>query len=52
MELSVCGLGGFGCCLDNWRGIDYVRRVLDKLEVLVGSFSVLVQWQCVDDSFI
>ena len=52
MELSVCGLGGFGCCLDNWRGIDYVRRVLDKLEVLVGSFSMLVQWQGVDDSFI
>ena len=28
------------------------RRVLEKLEVLVGSFSVLVQWKGVEDGFI
>ena len=44
MGLSVCGLGGSKCCSDGWWGLDYVgRRVLEKLEVLVGSFSVSVQ---------
>ena len=28
------------------------RRVLEKLEVLVGSFSVSVQWKSVEDGFI
>ena len=28
------------------------RRVLDKLEFLVGSYSVLVQWQGVEDGFV
>ena len=28
------------------------RRVLEKLEVLVGSFSMLVQWKGVEDGFI
>ena len=27
------------------------RRVLEKVEVLVGSFSVSVQWKCVEDGF-
>ena len=28
------------------------RRVLDKLEFLVGSYSVSVQWQGVEDGFV
>ena len=57
----VCSL--WSCPYMDWAVLDanqtaggvlimWARRVLEKLEVLVGSFSVLVQWKGVEDGFI
>ena len=50
--MPICGLGGSRCCLDGWWGLDYVgSEGLRKVEVLVGLFSVSVQWKGVEDGF-
>ena len=52
----------WGCPFVDWVALDAVqtvggillmwdRRVLERKEVLVGSFSVFVQWQGVGDGF-
>ena len=57
----VCSI--WGCLYVDWVALDadqtaggvliiWDRRVLEKLEVMVGSFSVSVQWKGVEDGFI
>ena len=53
MELSLCGLGYIRC--NQIAGgvlIMWDRRVQEKLEDMVGTFFVLVQWQGMVDGFI
>ena len=53
MELSLCRLCSLGCGSDSEWGFDDVgRRVLEKLEIMVGLFSVSVWWQGLGDGFI
>ena len=53
--MLICGLGGSRCCSDGWWGLDYVGseglRKGGGSTVLVGSFSVSVQWKGVEDGF-
>ena len=57
----VCSI--WGCLYVDWVALNadqtaggvlimWGRRVLEKLEVLVGTFSVSVQWKGVEDGFI